>query len=382
MKASDRMDFYIVENNILFRKDEYLRLWQVVIPVELTRDLILCVHTKLGHPGVHKTTMYLRQFYFWKGMCKQIKNMVLSCDLCQRVKNINVKMEGQYNLVHSLDPGDLVCVDFYGPLPCSVGGVEYIFVMLDAFSKYVKLYSIKKQNTDTILKKICDSYIPEVGNPRRILSDHGTQFTSPKWRDSLNRIGIQVVFSSMRHPKSNPVERTMRELGRLFRTLCADRHTRWAKHVKDMEFFLNITTHMSTGFSPLELHFNIKPSEEILKHIIFPESDQLSRDAKILLAREKINKAYQTRIRSQKTSSKIRIKEGDLVLLHIPKQSDALKKVTLKFFHLYYGSYLVIKDFNNNSYQLSQADDPCKIIGNYNQANLKPYISRDSGKRD
>lgn len=378
LKANEQTNFYVMRDNVLFRRNEYLGLWQVFIPVEITRDLISCVHTKLGHPRVHKTTMYLRQFYYWKGMCKQIKKMVLSCDLCQRVKSINVKMECQYNLVKSSEPGDLVCVDFYGPLPCSVGGVEYIFVMLDAFSKYVKLYSIKKQNTDTILEKICHSYIPEMGKPSRILSDHGTQFTSPKWRDSLNRIGIQVVFSSIRHPKSNPVERTMRELGRLFRTLCADRHTRWAKHVKDMEFFLNITTHMSTGFSPLELHFNVKPSEEILKHITFPESEQLTRDAKVLLAKDRITKAYQMKVKNQKTFSKISIEEGDLVLLHVPKQSDALKKVTRKFFHLYYGPYLVTKNFGNNAFQLSHIDEPNKIVGIYNQMSLKRYISRDS----
>lgn len=85
-----------------------------------------------------------------------------------------------------------------------------------------------------------------MGKPEKILSDHGTQFTSSKWSKSLRGVGIELIYSSIRHPKSNPVERVMRELGRLFRTLCSDKHTRWAKHMSDMEFFLNITTHVST----------------------------------------------------------------------------------------------------------------------------------------
>lgn len=80
-------------------------------------------------------------------------------------------------------------------------------------------------------------YIPEMGLPKRILSDHGSQFASPKWLNKLRKEQIQVIYSSIRHPKSNAVERVMKELGRLFRTLCSDRHTRWAKHVIEIDFF-------------------------------------------------------------------------------------------------------------------------------------------------
>lgn len=77
-------------------------------------------------------------------MKKEIKKFVVSCDLCQRVKYVNIKMKRSFGMVQSAGPGDLVCVDFFGPLPRSQGGVEYLFVVLDVFSKYVKLYPIKK----------------------------------------------------------------------------------------------------------------------------------------------------------------------------------------------------------------------------------------------
>lgn len=83
-------------------------------------------------------------------------------------------------MVRSMGPGDLVSVDFFGPLPRSTGEMEYIFVVLDIFSKYVRLYPIKRETTDTVLKKLFDSYFPEMGKPKRILSDNGTQFSSPK----------------------------------------------------------------------------------------------------------------------------------------------------------------------------------------------------------
>lgn len=180
LRADEIVDFYVMKENVLFRNDAIINLWQVAIPEKLVHRLIDCVHSKLGHPGVYITTMYMRDYYYWKYMKRDIKRFVLECDLCHQIKLNNVKMEGAHNMVHSDEPGDLVYVDSYWPLPRSTGGPEYIFVMLDVFSKYVKLYPIKKENTNTILKKLFDHYIPEMGQPKRILSDHGTQFTSPK----------------------------------------------------------------------------------------------------------------------------------------------------------------------------------------------------------
>lgn len=191
----------------------------------------------------------------------------------------------------------------------------------------------------------------------------------------MEKLGVKVIFSSIRHPQGNPVERVMRELGRLFRTLCSEKHTRWGRHVSDIEFFLNVTTHHSTGFSPHELHFGSKPVDLIRQIVSFPESESLSRDAKILLARDRINRHFEKRSRAQKLTSKVELKEGDLVLLHIPKQSNAIKKVTKKFFHLYYGPYYIMKDFKNNAFELAQVDDPSKIFGIYNRCNLKKYRS-------
>lgn len=137
--------------------------------------MIDAIHSKLGHPGVYKTSSYLKQFYYWRRMVAQVKKFILCCDLCQRVKYLTIPMKGEYQLVESEGPNDLIAVDFYGPLPMARGGMQYIFVTLDAFTKYVKLYPIKKATMRISLKKIFDIFIPKFGKPKRILSDHGSQ---------------------------------------------------------------------------------------------------------------------------------------------------------------------------------------------------------------
>ena len=82
------------------------------------------------------------------------------------------------NFIKVNRPFDLVVVDLFGPLPKGRGGVMYIFVMLDTFSKYVRLYSVKRATSQVLSEKVTKDYMIHVGKPKVILSDHGPQFIS------------------------------------------------------------------------------------------------------------------------------------------------------------------------------------------------------------
>lgn len=206
--------------------------WKLLILRVLVVPLLSSVHQQLGHAGSSKMIKYLQRLFFWRHMRKDVKVFTRGCDICQKTKYINYRMEGTFELVGSSLPNQLVAVDFFGPLPTSVSGVQYIFVLQDIFSKYMTLYPIKRATTKICLQKLKELYFDQVGKPTRILSDNGTQFSSPNWKMTIRSWGITAIFSSVRHPQSNPVERTMRELGRLFRTYCPDKHTAWSRHIE------------------------------------------------------------------------------------------------------------------------------------------------------
>ena len=124
-------------------------------------------------------------------MRRDIKSFTRSYNLCQRVKYLNYKMGGSYEFLAAEQPNELVSVDFYGPLPVLVGGVQYIFVFQDVFTKLVTLYPIKRANTKTCLSKLRDHYFASVGKPTKLLSDNGTQFSSPVWKNSLASVGVK-----------------------------------------------------------------------------------------------------------------------------------------------------------------------------------------------
>lgn len=116
---------------------------------------------------------------------------------------------------------------------------------------------MKKANTIATLQRLENDVFPII-YPKQILSDHGTQFTAKKWKTRLEELNIQPTYSSIRHASSNPSERYMKELGRLLRTYCHDKHNSWAKYIPNIENCLNSLPHTCTGLSPFEIIYGIK----------------------------------------------------------------------------------------------------------------------------
>lgn len=76
-------------------------------------------------------------------------------------------------------------IDLFGPLPSSKYGFQYIFVILAAFTKLVKLYGMRRATTTACLNKVLNHYIPAYGKPVKIVFDNGSQFTSRKRSEAL-----------------------------------------------------------------------------------------------------------------------------------------------------------------------------------------------------
>ena len=81
-------------------------------------------------------------------------------------------MEGEFEWVQLKEPDELVTLDFYGPLPPAHAGMQYLLVVMDAFSKYTCIYPMKRATTAASLNRILNKYIPRCGKPKKVLSDH------------------------------------------------------------------------------------------------------------------------------------------------------------------------------------------------------------------
>ena len=139
-----------------------------------------------GHLGNKKCTKMIQEYFTLDSMSKRINEYIRTCDKCQRCKDTgNRNLFGGTRPILPTKKGDLVSGDFYGPLPTSAGGVKYLFVLVDNFTKFVKLYTLRRATTTATLPRV-RQYCNEFSTPKAILTDNGTQFTSKQWVNGLN----------------------------------------------------------------------------------------------------------------------------------------------------------------------------------------------------
>lgn len=209
--------FYKMHNNILFIKNSNINsVWAICIPKHLEKMLIRSFHEYYGHPGPTKTAYAIKKHIHFPKLFRTVRQIVRTCDICQGSKIINYNPAGAMVSVLSQNPLDKTLVDIYGPLPTGLFRYTYIFVVVDNFSRYVKLYPLCKATAKACLNKIVKEYIPQFGLPKVIVSDHGRQFIAKTWEQSLIKLKIRPLKTSVYHPQSNPAERVMRELADYF----------------------------------------------------------------------------------------------------------------------------------------------------------------------
>lgn len=272
-------------------------------------------------------------------------------------------------------PGDLCATDLFGPLPVGRGGVRYILVILDVFSKFVKLYPLRAATTRACLNKVTGHYVTQVIQPKCILSDNGTQFSSPTWRKKLAELGIDVKFSPVRHPQANPSERCMKEIGKFCRIYCHQNHKKWPELLVKIEEVLNGSVSDSTGYSPVELMYD-EPRPDLFKKFITKEADQMppteSHQEKALKAYIKLREKATKRNRRRKVGkTQWNPQVGDLVLVKRQTVSDTVAGITGKFMRPYQGPVKISKVIPPAMYEISEMNG--KVRGVFNKNALKPY---------
>jgi len=132
----------------------------------------------------------------------------------------------------------------------------------------------------------------------------------------------------------------MRELGRLFRTYCHNRHQSWPKYVGYVEWVLNNVRHESTHSTPAELFLNITEKGPLDDIVDFPPSSIISNINRIIIAREvQCTKAEKRREAHRRRINPSLYKIGDSVLVKTHRLSSVIDKNISKFFSIIRGPF-------------------------------------------
>lgn len=367
---------FIIDNNILLKKSN--SGFRVVLPKSILIPLIDHCHESYGHIGVKKCFIILNECFFYPKLLKEIKKRLKNCDPCQRNKVGNQTSFGPMQNITPCKTKELLSIDFYGALPKGQGGAQYLLVTIDAFSKFVKLYPLKNANAKATVNRLLNDYFPKYGKPGKILCDQGTQFKSKHFIKSMKDENINLIFTSIRHPQANIVERVMRELSRFFRMFVSDNHSGWVKWVPIIESCMNECHNDTTELTPIELHLDKKPTRPWTEFFNLDNEykKDLTYETKIELTRKRIiRKGQMRKVRFDKSHKLTSFSVGDLVLVRANNISDAASKKIAKFMTLFEGPYIILEKVYETTFVVAHPTTK-KVRGKFNIQDLRRYYTR------
>ena len=133
-------------------------------------------------------TRFYNQVFYWPTLFKDAKKLILTCDECQRVGNINRRNEMPVNSSLVIEPFECWGFDFMGPFPSS-HGYTHILVAIDYVTKWVEAIPTKSADHKTSMKILKDIIFPRFGVPRYLMTDGGSHFIHGAFRKALAKIG-------------------------------------------------------------------------------------------------------------------------------------------------------------------------------------------------
>ncbi|KAK1576582.1 hypothetical protein Q3G72_015094 [Acer saccharum] len=172
--------------------------------------------------------------YYWSTMRIDSQNHVKSCDKCQRFAPIS-----------HLSPGKL---------PAAPGGVVYMLVLTDYFTKWVEIGAYQQVRDIEVRNFIWKNIICRFGVPKEIVTDNGSQFISFDFKNFYDKYAIKLSFSTPRYPQANgQAESTNKTIVNTLKKRLEAEKSQWAEKLPEILWSYRTTPRRSTGETPFSL---------------------------------------------------------------------------------------------------------------------------------
>ena len=273
-----------------FKQEKHgaLQLWtkdgRIVIPKTLKEDVMQWYHETLQHPGQQRMYNTLRQQWYWRGMKKDIDNMVSKCAKFQKFKKTARKKYGKLPAKDSdlPPPFHTVCVDLVGPWKIEVEQalgddntssrkrnknkrtrkitMEFkALTILDATTTLMEIEPYERKNSEEIAHLFDQEWLCRYPRPEVCIHDNGGEFMGMEFQEMLASYGIKAKPTTVKNPQANAIiERThltMADQLRM-RTFTYDNWKQQLQGVcREVSWALRSTVHSTIQYTPGQLVF-------------------------------------------------------------------------------------------------------------------------------
>lgn len=221
---------YEIRSGILYRKIQRHNRTRClpIVPSSLKWSIVNNVHDSIFRLGYDKTVETLYQHYWFENMSKFVKKFVENCLICKTSKSDSGPCPIQLHPIpKSTVPWHTIHFDATGKLSGKRDSKEYLFVIIDACTKYCLLKHIRNIDSVNTVKAIRES-IHLFGPPTRIICDQARCCTSQEFKDFCTSHQIELHFIATGASRANgKVERVMSTLINMLTVAETDKNQTW-----------------------------------------------------------------------------------------------------------------------------------------------------------
>ncbi len=138
------------EDGVLYRKTA--NNIQLVLPEQYKATVMKQLHDEMGHQGIDRTTLLIRERFFWPCMQKEIEHDVTRTCTCLKQKTPARETRAPLDNIVTTQPFELVSIDFLHLDKCP-GGQQYILVIVDHFTRFAQAYLTTSKSAKTVADK-------------------------------------------------------------------------------------------------------------------------------------------------------------------------------------------------------------------------------------
>ncbi|KAJ8969901.1 hypothetical protein NQ314_001535 [Rhamnusium bicolor] len=290
-----------------------------------------------------KTTHILRKFWF-RGLRRYIRQHIRGCFECLLAKVPGGRKLGKLHSPRLPErPMVKLHVDHLGPFLKSTKGNQHILVIVDAYTRFIRLYPVKSTKSIETIQKM-EEFINQYDAPRIIVSDRGTAFTGHSFTEFCKKYDIEHKTIASHYPQANGMaENRMKSIIPVIVTSFDFDDEQWDKTIYRAERKINTAINKTLGCSPFECLYGYTPTYE---------------DASMVnLANREVDiqSVDEIREKSPKTHSEgVKNEIGDIVAIkRVPTYTGEPTKTQLK----YRGPLVVIEVLPSDCYRLERLNN-------------------------
>ena len=269
-ESKDIQKHYLLVDDLVYylsnvNDDPCLRLF---IPKYLRIFVVKQYHDQNGHMGVQKTFDSIRQKYYWPNLFKEINKYVNECTICQTRSLQKIRQPLQETAIPPY-PMAKLSLDLSGPYPTTMSGNKYIIAFVDWYSGWPEAFAVPDKTGETVADLIIDQVFPRFGSCLQLVTDNGTENVNKVVKETLAKLNIDHVLTSVYHPQSNAkVERFHRTLHDILAKKVAGDPQTWDLNLNQALAAIRFNVSESSKFSPFFLLYNrdvVLPIDIIMK---------------------------------------------------------------------------------------------------------------------